>query len=225
MDGKRRSAAVRPREEDRRHSCRPEEVMQLLRRTQEGDTSAEHQLHAVFRPMVASAVIPYLGNPGIAEELTGVSYLILHRLLFHFDPSRGVNLFTYLQKMLPRHLASFVRREHRARDRELPLSALSVAPSEDDEDTDVEAALALLMPHDCGWQQQRSQVEEVVVLNLTITAAVEKLSDRQQQVFELWMARHSVAGMAEELEMTPAATRQAWHRVKLALQEALKKVP
>jgi RNA polymerase sigma factor (sigma-70 family) len=224
MGGKHVPAGKKRIDGARRHSCRPEQVMQLLRRAQTGDVLAEHELHRVFAPLVQGVLAKYRSDPGIAEDLPGEGYLILHRLLLQFDASRGVNLFTYLQRTLPQDVWSRAGRQRAAARRETLLGCLT-NPESGREGAPAEPELAFrqVIWQEGGWLEQQSSIEQSIILRLDLEAALKALPQRQREVFELWQSGYSHAETAGASSTSPAACRQALKRAFEGLREALRR--
>src|SRR2546426_838479 len=108
-------------EDDGTESERPqlahEAILDLVRRAQAGDASAEHALYQFFTPLIRGALAPFIADSDLHEDLQGFAYLLFRRLILQFDLDRGVNLFTYLERTLPRHLWTYVRRQRELRGR------------------------------------------------------------------------------------------------------------
>src|SRR2546425_12118784 len=96
---------------EKRLSCSPEHVMDLVQRAQGGDVAAEHELHRIFEPKLRAALAPHRRDRSVAEDLDGEGYLLLHDCIMRFDIRWGVSFFTFLDRMLQGHTYSVVRRE------------------------------------------------------------------------------------------------------------------
>jgi RNA polymerase sigma factor (sigma-70 family) len=223
MDGTHRSAAARRSDQGRRHSCRPEQVLELLRRAQDGDTPAEHELHEAFAPMVQGVLARYRDDGAVHEESEGEAYLILHRLILQFDPHRGVNVFTYLERTLPQAIWTFVRRERTVARREVPHSSLRTGDIAEDPGLQSlpDEMHQELIEEGCRWLTQQSRLEEVVVARLALEEALAMLPERQRKLFEIWRDGAEVQVAAPQLNMTIQACYKALERLLSRLREVL----
>src|SRR3989442_45288 len=96
----RRDAAGKKSKGEKRLSCSPEHVMELVRRAQSGDLAAEHELHRILEPKLRAALAPHRGDRSVAEDVDGEGYLLLHDCIMRFDIRWGVSFSTFLDRML-----------------------------------------------------------------------------------------------------------------------------
>jgi RNA polymerase sigma factor (sigma-70 family) len=222
MDASNRPHATRKSTARKRHSCEPEQVMDLLRLAQSGDVAAEHELHAVFAPMLTAILARYRDDLWLSEDLPGEGYLILHRLLRQYDASRGVNLFTYLQRTLPHDVWSHVRQRRMIAQRELPLSSLQPEDSEDDcNSTEPEVTLRSMIAEEYGWVQNRS-VEQAVVTRVALLEALAALPQRQRKLFEMWSNGTEARVIAADMNISEKACYKALERLLSRLRRVVK---
>lgn len=205
-----------------RHSCAPEHALELVRRAQAGDARAAQELHEIFTPMLLGAIAPYRRDPLLGEEVPGEAYLILHRLLLYFDFQRGVNLFTYLERALPKALRRCVRRQRTISRREVLATCL--APESDEGHQlagETGDSLERMIDAERRWAARDNAGEEAMAVRMTLAAAVNDLPERQREVVILWKAGYSFEEMATELDASTEACRQAFQRARGKLREAL----
>ena len=210
---------------EKRLSCSPEHVMDLVRRAQSGDVAAEHELHRIFEPKLRAALAPHRGDTSVAEDLDGEGYLLLHDRITGYDVARGVSFFTFLDRTLPEGVWSYVRSERRDSRRcqaSAGTRAFGVDPDGDvpsDPDEPFDAAIR----RERGWLEQGSDVEGVVVLHRTLEEAVKTLPRRQQQVYRLLAANNSIKEIAAALGITGKNCYAVVQRLRASLRGALEK--
>src|SRR5438094_2166586 len=154
MDENRHPASGRGKPKgEKRLSCSPEHVMDLVRRAQGGDVAAEHELHRIFEPKLRAALAPHRGDRSVAEDLDGEGYLLLHACIMRFDIRWGVSFFTYLDRMLQGNAYSVVRRERRHARRCQSASVAAAAGDEThcDAPADPEEAIGAAIQRDRSW--------------------------------------------------------------------------
>jgi len=178
------------------------DVADLAAAARRGDREALQALYGRYRPLLAGVVarvrppLPAGVEPGDLEQEAAQQFCELVRA---FDPDRGVNLTTYLQKALKWRVASFLRAEAR-RAGHLPLESADLSRLADE---------MAVSP-----SPERASPR--------LARALRQLSPRQRAVIAGLYWRERTAGeMARELGVTPQAVTALRRRAEAAIREEL----
>jgi RNA polymerase sigma factor (sigma-70 family) len=196
-------------------------ISTLVRRVQQGDVEAQHELYHRFLPLVQRATAPYRRNPWLSDDLRGEAYLLFYALTNHFDPNRRVGFRTYMKRVLPRAIQFIAIKQQKVAFRETAVSGLVPPSGAGERPAGPDELLERWMEHGAVWQQPLSPPEEGVVGGALLDALIGLLPTQQRAVFCLWIEGVSPAEIAATLGISPAACYKACHRARATLRRAL----
>ena len=178
------------------------DVADLATAARRGDCDALQVLYGLYRPLLAGVVarvrppLPTGVEPGDLEQEAAQQ---LCELVRAFDPDRGVNLTTYLQKAVKWRVASFLRAEAR-RAGHLPLESADLSRLADE-------VAAFRSPERTSPRLAR---------------ALRQLSPRQRAVIAgLYWRERTAEEMARELGVTQQAVTALRRRAEAAIRKEL----
>jgi RNA polymerase sigma factor (sigma-70 family) len=161
--------------------------------------SEREAIYEDFQPLVRRLIRQYGDTPEIREDLKGEIYCRFCDLLEAFDPSRGVNLYAYLVRMLSTSTYAYARSLWRRRQRKEQLEV----SWEDQEEQGLQVSDA--------WEdpiEKQIQADDKEAMLEALRDRIGNLTERQRQVV-VWRyyEAHSFEEIASRLNIKPATAR------------------
>jgi RNA polymerase sigma-70 factor (ECF subfamily) len=195
----------------------------LLARLRAGDETAFRELVARHDRAMKRIALTFVRTPSVADEVVQDTWLAVIKGLERFEGRSSLK--TWIFRILANRAQSRGAREHRT----TPFSSL--APSEDEDGPTVDPDRFLPAGHAAAgyWSVTPSRFFELpedrmlaAETSALVTAAIEQLPERQQQVITL----RDVEGWAAEevcecLELSAANQRVLLHRARSAVRACL----
>jgi RNA polymerase sigma-70 factor, ECF subfamily len=195
----------------------------LLARLRAGDETAFRELVKRHDRAMKRIALTFVRSPSVADEVVQDTWLAVIKGLERFEGRSSLK--TWIFRILANRAQSRGAREHRT----TPFSSL--APSEDQEGPTVDPDRFLPAGHAAAgyWSVTPSRFFELpedrmlaAETSALVTAAIEQLPERQQQVIRLrdvegWPAEE----VCECLELSAANQRVLLHRARSAVRACL----
>ena len=190
---------------------------ELISYINENNEEANNIILKKYEPLIASIVnrmmqsCPYLGlekSDMIQEGLIGLNHAI-----GYFNEQKDITFYTYAKTCIERRLISVIVSAKRLKNKSLNESISF--------DSDDEGTLDFLLKDD-------STNPENIVINETsnndmINLVKEKLTDFENQVFDLMLSYFNYKEIAEMLDKEPKQVDNAIQRIKVKVREVIKK--
>lgn len=182
----------------------------------EGNEEANNIIIEKYTPLInsiANKMMKYCKNNGIDyNDLKQEGFIGLNDAITHFSDRKNVLFYTYAKKCIERRIVSSLVSASR-----LKYKALNDSISFDDESN----FLDKMLKDDSNNPEliiENNEIEEKLIKDIK-----KKLTDYEEQVFELMLSNFSYREIADILDKNPKAIDNAIQRIRLKVKEALKK--
>ncbi len=182
----------------------------------EGNEEANNIIIEKYTPLInsiANKMMKYCKNNGIDyNDLKQEGFIGLNDAITHFSDRKNVLFYTYAKKCIERRIVSSLVSASR-----LKYKALNDSISFDDESN----FLDKMLKDDSNNPEliiENNEIEEKLIKDIK-----KRLTDYEEQVFELMLSNFSYREIADILDKNPKAIDNAIQRIRLKVKEALKK--
>ncbi len=182
----------------------------------EGNEEANNIIIEKYTPLInsiANKMMKYCKNNGIDyNDLKQEGFIGLNDAIIHFSDRKNVLFYTYAKKCIERRIVSSLVSASR-----LKYKALNDSISFDDESN----FLDKMLKDDSNNPEliiENNEIEEKLIKDIK-----KRLTDYEEQVFELMLSNFSYREIADILDKNPKAIDNAIQRIRLKVKEALKK--
>ena len=182
----------------------------------EGNEEANNIIIEKYTPLInsiANKMMKYCKNNGIDyNDLKQEGFIGLNDAITHFSDRKNVLFYTYAKKCIERRIVSSLVSASR-----LKYKALNDSISFDDESN----FLDKMLKDDSNNPEliiENNEIEEKLIKDIK-----KRLTDYEEQVFELMLSNFSYREIADILDKNPKPIDNAIQRIRLKVKEALKK--
>lgn len=188
---------------------------ELIEFIAEGSEDANNIIIEKYKPLInniASKMIKHCKNNGIDyNDLCQEGYIGLNYAISHFSEEKNTIFFTYVKKCIERKMISVIIGSTR-----LKHKALNESLSIDDESNMLEKTLK-------DNNNPESIIENLEIEEKLIKSIKKKLTDYEEQVFELLISDFNYKEIADILEKDSKAIDNAIQRIKIKVKDAIDK--
>lgn len=182
----------------------------------EGNEEANSIIIEKYTPLInniANKMIKYCKNNGIDyNDLKQEGFIGLNDAITHFSDRKNVLFYTYAKKCIERRIVSSLVSASRLKNK-----VLNESISYDDDSN----ILDKLLKDDRNNPEliiENNEIEEKLIKDIK-----KKLTNYEEQVFELMLSDFNYREIADILDRSPKAIDNAIQRIRIKVKESLKK--
>lgn len=188
---------------------------ELLEFVAEGNEEANNIIIKKYTPLInniASKMIKYCNNNGIDfDDLKQEGFIGLNYAIDHFCEEKNTLFYSYVKKCIERKILSTVISSNRQKHR-----VLNDSVSYDDDDNVLDKILK-------DEKNNPELIIETIELEKDLVKSIKKrLTNNEEQVFELMLAEFNYKEIADLLDKEPKAIDNAIQRIRNKVKDTIK---